>query len=179
MYMEIFTQSEEWKPIANWEGYFVSNYGNIKRRSKEFLNRYFIVKGSILNKGYRYIQMLREGKKENYLVHRCVAHAFLPNHENKPCVDHIDNNRLNNHVNNLRWCTQNDNCKNQKERTPGKKNGVSFDEKLQKWSATIREDNKSKFLGYYLTHEEARLAREKAEDENEFYKKRRLLILVM
>ena len=57
-----------------------------------------------------------------------------------------------------------------KKRHQGK-NGVIFDEKLQKWNASIREDNKTKFLGYYLTYEEARLAREKAEGENEFYKK--------
>ena len=47
--------------------------------------------------------------------------AFIPNTENKPCVDHIDNNPRNNNVDNLRWCTHSDTCTNQKQKTEGKK----------------------------------------------------------
>lgn len=169
--MEILPQSEEWRPINGWEGYYVSNSGNIKRQSKEYAHKFFEVKGSISNHGYRYIQRTREGKRQNYFIHRCVAEAFIPNPENKPCVDHIDNNKTNNYVNNLRWCTQGDNCKNQKQKISGKKNGVRFDEARQKWEASIRVNNQNKFLGYFLTYDEAKAARETAEGGNDFYKR--------
>jgi hypothetical protein len=60
--------------------------------------------------------------------------------------------------------------KNQKELTTGKKNGVYFDKKYQRWNACVRQDNKLKYLGSFVTYNEAREAREKAENGNEFYK---------
>ena len=101
-------------------------------------------------------------------MHRCVAKAFIPNPDNLPCVDHIDNNPLHNNVNNLRWCTQAHNCKNQKQKTEGKKHGVRFDRKRQRWEAT---GGKSGFLWYFDSYEDAKEARERWERGNEFYKK--------
>ena len=46
---------------------------------------------------------------KNYFVHRLVAQTFIPNYDNKPCVDHIDGDKKNNHVNNLRWVTPSEN----------------------------------------------------------------------
>ena len=165
-------QLEEWRLIEEPElqGYYVSNLGNISRQSREFKTKWINIKGSSL-KGYRYFQQIIDGKRKNHLIHRCVAKAFIENPDNKPCVDHIDNNRANNHVNNLRWCFHSENCKNQPQQTEGKKNGVVFDNQRKRWMATIRENHNNKFLGYYDTYEEAKEARETAEGNNEFYKK--------
>lgn len=165
---------EEWRPINNWESYFISNYGNVKRQSREFKDKMIDLKGSTLNNGYRYVQEINDGKRKNHLIHRLVAKAFIDNSENKPHVDHIDNNPLNNNVSNLRWCNHNENMKNIKQRTEGKKNGVVFDKTKQRWVANARLNNKSKFLGYFDTYDEARQAREAFEnnqDTNEFYNK--------
>lgn len=164
---------EEWKPIENWDGYFISNFGNVRRQSREFKNKMIVIKGSTLNNGYRYVQEINNGKRKNHLIHRLVAKAFVDNPEGKPNVDHIDNNPLNNHFTNLRWCNQSENMKNIKQRTEGKKNGVIFDQKKQRWMANAYSNNKPKFLGYFDTYDEARQAREEFENHHEskdFYK---------
>ena len=55
-----------------------------------------------------------DGKRKSAKIHRLVAEAFIPNPENKECVDHIDKVRNNNNVNNLRWATKSENCMNKK-----------------------------------------------------------------
>ena len=75
---------------------------------------------------------------------RClVANAFLENSNNKANVDHIDENKANNNVKNLRWATNQDNLYNQgkiKNNTSGYK-GVCFHKKIKKYAAHIRINN--------------------------------------
>ena len=59
-----------------------------------------------------YLQVNLSETRKTVLVHRLVAEAFIPNPENKPCVDHIDGNRSNNRVENLRWVSHKENCNN-------------------------------------------------------------------
>ena len=97
---------EIWKDVENYEGkYQVSNLGKIKNLK---LNKVYI--GSLVGRNvlYRYFNM-------GY-VHRIVAKAFIPNPENKPEIDHIDYNPLNNNVTNLRWVTHSENQIHSKER---------------------------------------------------------------
>lgn len=61
------------------------------------------------NHGYKYIRLWKMSE-ENHFVHRLVAITFIPNPENKPEINHIDSNRLNNHVDNLEWVTKSGNC---------------------------------------------------------------------
>lgn len=71
------------------------------------------IKGWINNKGYHVTGLINNyGKTDTLLIHRLVAMAFIPNPNNKPCVDHIDGNKSNNHVDNLRWVTYKENNNN-------------------------------------------------------------------
>lgn len=79
-----------------------------------------LLKGSILS-SYQYINFKWNGKQKNKAVHRLVAETFLPNPENKPLVDHIDGDRLNNNLDNLRWVTPQENAVNiHLDKTPQK-----------------------------------------------------------
>ena len=91
--------------------------------------------------------------KKLYYTHRLIATAFIDNPHNKKYVDHIDGNRLNNSLDNLRWVTSSE---NQHNRRTAK--GYHWDEEKQKWKAGIRVNNKKIHLGYFDTEEEARQA---------------------
>ena len=96
---------EEWRVIYN--DYEISNYGRLRRTGQ----RKFL-KGSV-KEGYVRISIRTKDGDQSKLVHRLVAEAFIPNPDNKEIVDHIDGNRSNNHVNNLRWVTAEENANNQ------------------------------------------------------------------
>lgn len=96
-------EKEIWKPILNYEGlYEVSNWGRVKsiRFGKER-----ILKPGTNKYGYSIVILCKNGKVKSFSVHRLVAEAFIPNTHNYPCVNHKDECKTNNNVNNLEWCT--------------------------------------------------------------------------
>lgn len=107
---------EIWKDIKGYEGlYQISNLGRVKSLSRMMKKRKcveLIKVPSITNGGYYRLPLCKYGKIKYYHIHRLVAEAFIPNLENKPTVDHIDRNRLNNNVCNLRWATYKEQNKN-------------------------------------------------------------------
>jgi len=102
-------EDEQWKDCIG--DYQISNIGNIRR--KMLSGGYRDVKGSINNRGYKYFQINRGGKRTNYHIHQLVARHFIGEKPNGLVIDHIDRNSLNNRVENLRYITQAENCFNQ------------------------------------------------------------------
>lgn len=99
---------EEWKDIKNYEGlYKISNLGRVKKINKSNI---IICKPSIDTSGYKQIVLTKNEKRKSYKIHRLVAVAFIPNSNNLPQINHKDENKLNNDVSNLEWCTLQYNC---------------------------------------------------------------------
>lgn len=104
---------EEWKNIEGYDGlYKVSNLGRVKslgngnsNNSKEKLLKPIKRKG-----GYLAVSLYKEGKLKKFSVHRLVAQSFIENPNNFNEVNHKDENKVNNSVNNLEWCDRKYNC---------------------------------------------------------------------
>ena len=105
---------EIWKDIKDYENlYQGSNLGRARSLDRWVSSKNGSIrccKGRILklstNKdGYLYVCLWKNGKVKNFLVHRLVAEAFLPNPDNLPQVNHKDENPQNNNVDNLEWCS--------------------------------------------------------------------------
>jgi hypothetical protein len=132
---------EIWKDIKGWEGlYQVSNLGRVKRLKDSFYvvdkkqkREYYktinekIIKQHIGDVGYMELQLTNPHKKVKNMIrtHILIANAFINPIKNKYCVNHKDGNKLNNLIDNLEWCTQEENikhawkiglCDNQKKR---------------------------------------------------------------
>jgi hypothetical protein len=117
---------EEYRVIDGYENYEVSDLGNVRNKKNGR-----ILKGGYDDGGYRFVSL----NKKQLKVHRLVALAFIDNPENKPIVDHINNDRSDNRLVNLRWATNPENganCKMNKNNTSGYK-GLRYDQDFKKW----------------------------------------------
>lgn len=102
-----------WGEIQNFPNYEISTQGSVRNK---VTGR--IVKPSKTKKGYLSLNLYRDGKSSSKLVHRLVAETFIPNPENKPTVDHLDRDKENNCVDNLRWATHYEQSNNRETGTP-------------------------------------------------------------
>ena len=103
---------EEWKEIKGYPNYMVSNKGNLKSLGrwvyKEYRGKRWqrekILKPSVNKDGYLFVGLYKNRKVKYFKVHRLVAEAFISNPNNLPQVNHKDENKQNNCVENLEWC---------------------------------------------------------------------------
>ena len=104
---------EIWKDVIGYEDYYqVSNLGNVRSKDREVnawhgivLKKGRVLKQSIGNNGYYSVCFQINNIKKQHSVHRIVAQAFIPNLDNMPYINHKDENRLNNNIKNLEWCS--------------------------------------------------------------------------
>ena len=93
---------EIWKDIKGYPNYQISNYGRVWSKSRQIY-----IKPHKNNSGYLQITITAiNGKQKRKLIHRLVAIAFIDNPNDYPCVNHKDENKENNMVTNLEWCSR-------------------------------------------------------------------------
>ncbi len=145
---------EVWKLINEYNRYSVSNFGNIRNDTT----------GRILKpcgKVYSSVHLWNDEGKTALNVHRLVARYFLEEIENVDTmdVDHINRDRRDNRVENLRWVTRGENLRNKntkRENSTSQLKGVYKKNNLAKpWVSRIRMNGKDYHLGYFKTEEEA------------------------
>jgi len=135
-----------WKNIAGYPNYQISDKGFVLNK-----NKMRILKGCVDSHGYPFVGLSLDKVRQWCRIHRLVAEAFLDNPNKCKLVDHVDRNKTNNVVENLRWCSNSENAMNQiksSKNTSGYK-GVRLDRKRGKWRVEIRVGGVYHFGGYY------------------------------
>jgi len=110
---------EEWRDIENYEGlYQISNLGQLKSAAKKWIagnhNSNRMKNETLLIQhndkyGYLSVRLYKNGESKIEKIHRLVAKSFIPNLENKPCINHINGIKSDNSIKNLEWCTYSEN----------------------------------------------------------------------
>ena len=111
--------TEMWKDIEGYEGrYQVSDCGNV--RSLNYGGHGYIrnLVPKVNNSGRLWVELVANGETKQFLIHRLVGNAFIPNPDHLPQINHKDENPKNNMVDNLEWCTQEYNIQYYRERHP-------------------------------------------------------------
>lgn len=173
---------EEFRTIAGYEGlYSVSNLGNVRN---DLTGK--ILKPYPNHHNYLRVRLCKNAKAKGYFIHRLVAFAFIPNPDpdNFPEVNHLDEDKTNNRVENLEWCNrkynanygtarqrQSDTCRIKRE----KREAIKAEEKRKKkeLQAIISKEKKAiRAKRYYLKHREEILAKQRENEGLKEYKKR-------
>jgi len=167
---------EQWKDIPDYEGlYQVSDLGRVKsleRRvftlNKNCIYKPKIIKSFVTNRGYFEVRLCTNNTSKAKKIHRLLAQCFIPNANDKPQVNHIDGNRLNNKISNLEWVNNRENsCHRVKNSNlTSKFVGVSYFKRDNKWRSSIQINGKSIRFGMFKTEEEAYQKRVDFEKQN-------------
>lgn len=103
--------NEEWRPVPGYEGlYEASNTGKVASLSYNGTGVRKELKPQVTKRGYFRVRLYKNGSWKGFRLHRVIAAAFIPNEENLPEINHIDEDPSNNAVSNLEWCTRKYNC---------------------------------------------------------------------
>lgn len=112
-------KKEIWKDIKGYEGFYqISNFGKVKSLTRLIIrknNNDFTLKGKLLksanNGNYDLVVLTKDKKRKTHTVHQLVALNFIPNPNRYKEINHIDGNKKNNFIENLEWCTHEENMK--------------------------------------------------------------------
>lgn len=96
---------EIWREVEGYEGYQVSNFGRVKSLNYQRTNQERVLRPLKISSGYLQVVLWKDRKAKRLLVHRLVAQAYIPNPNNYPQVNHKDEDKTNNCVENLEWVT--------------------------------------------------------------------------
>ena len=130
---------------------------------KRFRAKQRFLKEVIHNKGYKQVNLYKDGEKKKYLIHRLVACHFIPNPHNFPMIDHINEVKDDNSISNLRWCSSSTNNRNRtKKRSKHNLPRGVYITPSGKYNVRISINGENKYLGCYETKEEASDIYEKA-----------------
>lgn len=123
-------KQEIWKDVCGYEGlYQVSNVGNVRSLNyKGVRGRVNELSKGLSGSGYYVVVLCRDKKQTTVNVHRLVAEAFIDNKDNKPVVNHKDEDKTNNSVDNLEWVTEKENVNwgTSLERRTSKRKGLKL-----------------------------------------------------
>lgn len=151
------------KYIPQYEGlYSIDKNGNV---FSHISSR--VLKQHANHRGYFMVDLWKDGKCKKGIVHRLVAKTYIPNPCNLPEIDHIDTNRQNNNVNNLRWCNRKENCNNplslkhSSESRKGEKNYL--------YGKSLSEEIKAKMSAALIGHPVSEETRRKIGNANRSY----------
>ena len=160
--MDYINNLEQWRLVDGFPNYMISSCGRVMN-----ITTFRILKPGMNERGYLIVNLCKDGNQTTKKIHRLVAEAFILNLTNLPCVDHIDRNKLNNHLSNLRWCTQKENQHNRSKNKNGTSmyKGVSFHKPLNKWRARIKHNGQQIHIGYFLDESEAGRAYDRKANE--------------
>ncbi len=143
------------EPLKGYEGlYEINKHGDIKTLERRGTDER-ILKPCICNNGYKMVSLYKNGKGSTKTLHRLLALQFIPNPENKRCIDHIDRNRLNNAIDNLRWATYSENNSNIYH-----KGCIHIDK---------RKLNDREYIYYRVTYKDSKRKRFKTKEEADQY----------
>lgn len=145
---------EEWKQIIDYQNYSVSNFGNVRNDKKNTLMTYHLKRG-----GYYQVALSSNSSSKDFYIHHLVINHFSnkPNDDNL-VIDHLDRNRINNNINNLRWVSRSENGRNrtkQQGKYTSKYSGIYFNKTYNKYLAQIRVNGKRIHLGYFDNEDDA------------------------
>lgn len=161
---------EIWKDIPGYNGFYqISNLGNVKSLSRTIIrknNKLQFIKEKILKPiknghGYLFVNLSINGKVKVEKIHKLMAETFL-NHTAKKGyhIDHKDNNRTNNNLENIQILTIRQNVSKTIKKTSSKYTGVSFEKSRNKWVAMIYVNGLHKKIGRFDNEYDAHLAYE-------------------
>ncbi len=166
-------QKEIWKDVPNYEGHYqVSNLGRVKSLSRKAFNgksmhtlKGRILKGSSGKSNYLIVGLSKNGKRKTITIHQLVVMAFLnhkPNGYNGLIVDHVNNIKTDNRLNNLQLVTARHNLSKDRKNKTSKYTGVRWCNSSSKWRSAIYINGNQIHLGLFLSEKEASNTYQKA-----------------